>query len=90
MALQEINKAHRFLLFGEVKVHAVSEGNNVKTVGVRIVLEQQLFQIIERPFVRNPLPNLHHSMPRTCGKVLLAVLALLIADCKLNQSSLVI
>lgn len=39
MALQEIYEANRFLLFGEVKIHTVPEGHDVKAVGVRIMLE---------------------------------------------------
>ena len=42
MALQEIYEANRFLLFSEVKIHTVPESHDVKAVGVRIVLEQQL------------------------------------------------
>jgi hypothetical protein len=43
VALQEVNEPHRFLLLREIKVHTVSECHDVKTVGVRVVLQQQLF-----------------------------------------------
>jgi hypothetical protein len=43
VALQEVNESHRFLLLREIKVHTVSKCYDVKTVGVRVVLEQQLF-----------------------------------------------
>ena len=43
VALQEVDEPHRFLLLREIKIHTVSECHDVKTVGVRVVLEQQLF-----------------------------------------------
>ena len=43
VALQEVNEPHRFLLLREIKVHTVSECHDVKTVGVRVVFQQQLF-----------------------------------------------
>ena len=43
VALQEVDEANRFLLLSEIKVHTVSECHDVQTVGVRVVLQQQLF-----------------------------------------------
>ena len=39
--------------------------------------------------MRDPLPDLHHSMPGASGEVLLTVFALLVAHCELDKSSLV-
>ena len=52
------------------------------------MLKQQLFQVVERSFVCHSLSYLNYGMPRAGSKILLTVLALLIADCKLYKCRL--
>ena len=53
-----------------------------------IMLQQQLFQVIECSLVRHSLSHLHYGMPGAGGKVLLTILALLITDSEFNKSCL--
>jgi hypothetical protein len=84
VALQEVYKPDGFLLLSEVEVHAVSECYDVEAVRVRIVLQQQLLEIVKRSLVSDPLSDLNHCMPRTGREVLLTVFALLISHSELH------
>ena len=43
---------------GEVEVHAVAEALDAQRLRVRVVLQQQLLQVVEGALVVHPLPNL--------------------------------
>jgi hypothetical protein len=84
VTLQEIYKPDGFLLLSEVKVHAVPECHDVEAVRVRVMLQQQLLEIVERSLMGDPLPDLNHCMPRASREVLLTVFALLIPHSELH------
>ena len=80
--LQKLDEAHRIITLAEEEVEAVAELFDLHRRGLRVLLEDGLFEVEEGSLVRNSLPHLDRGRPGEVLELLAAVRALLIAHDK--------
>lgn len=81
--LDELDKSLGIVELSELKVQALLDLSDVRTVLVLLVLEDHLLQEQECSLVINLLPHLHLSLPLVRCVALLAVVALQVVNDKL-------
>ncbi len=76
--LQKLDKSDRIITLAEEEVQAVAELLDLHGRGLRVLLENCLFQVEKSTFVRNTLPHLDRRRPGEVLELLAAVRALLV------------
>lgn len=85
---QEVNHFASMILRRIVEIESTVLRLDSECVFVRLVLQHQLLQIVERLLVLRPLANLHQAGPKVLGLSPMAVVAHLIVDDELDDEHL--
>ena len=80
--LQELHEANGVVPLPEEEVEAVAELFDFYGGGLRVLFEDGLFEVEERPLVADALPHLHGGRPGEVLELLAAVRALLVSHDK--------